>query len=92
MAMRSQSHRRRRRRRTSHSRVVTQPVRISHGRQFRLHSGEVLASLAVAITTIALIALVWVITERSNDADRNDLRSPTPAAPLSWLIRPVAKS
>src|SRR5271166_1240561 len=76
MAMGSQSHRRRRRRRSSRSRVVTQPIRHSRaGRQFRLRSVEVLASVGILIAAATLIALIWLIPTRSIEAERNDLRA-----------------
>lgn len=75
MAMGSQSHRRRRRRRSSPSRVVAHPVRVSSGRRFRLRSGEALASLAVAITTVSLIALVWITFGSDIEAYSSDQRT-----------------
>jgi PAS domain-containing protein len=76
MAIGAPSHKRRRRRRSSRSRVVTPPVRHSPvGRQFRLHSAEVLGSIGILVATATLIALIWLIANRSIETERGDLRA-----------------
>ena len=76
MAIGAPSHKRRRRRRSSRSRVVTPSVRHSPvGRQFQLHSAEVLGSIGILVATATLIALIWLISNRSIDTERSDLRA-----------------
>jgi PAS domain-containing protein len=76
MAVRSQGHRRRRRRRSSRSRVVTRPLSATRaGRQFQLHSAEVLASIGVVVAAATLLALIWLVAFRSIDTERNDVRA-----------------
>ncbi len=56
--------------------MVTPPLRATRaGRQFRLHSAEVLASIGILVATATLIALIWLIPPRSSEAQQNDLRA-----------------
>ncbi|MEJ0016140.1 MAG: PAS-domain containing protein [Acetobacteraceae bacterium] len=50
-------------------------IRVASSPQFRVHSAEVLASFGVVVAAVTLIALVWINTARSIDAERGDLQA-----------------
>ncbi len=56
--------------------MATQPLRATRtGRQIRLHSAEMLASLGVVVAAVTLIALIWLVESRSIETEASELRA-----------------
>ena len=76
MAIQSQSQRRRRRRRSSRAveRRIVHPPRPGQS-EFKIHTTEVLASIAVLVVAAALIGLIWINVSRAIDSERGTRRT-----------------